>query len=251
MPIAIVHGVPETSAIWSRLVAALAARGREDVTLLSPPGFGVPLPAGFEPTRSGYAAWLAGELEALGGGVDLVGHDWGAGHVFGALALRPALVRSWAADCSGLLHPGYVWHEMAQAWQTPEVGEQVIAEMLGSEPGVRAAGLQEAGLPEDVALELAAHQNDDMGRAILSLYRSGAQPEMQRLGEGLAAAELPPGLTLMPTADPYVGPPENTEAVAGMLRARLLRLPGEGHWWMFGPAVETVAEALVEHWSGV
>ena len=42
MPIAFVHGVPETTAIWQPLVAALAARGAEDVTLLSPPGFGAP-----------------------------------------------------------------------------------------------------------------------------------------------------------------------------------------------------------------
>ena len=35
------------------------------------------------------------------------------------------------ADCAGLLHPDYVWHDAAQAWQTPEVGEQAIAAMFG------------------------------------------------------------------------------------------------------------------------
>ena len=39
---------------------------------------------------------------------------------------RPDLVRSWATDCAGLAHPDYVWHDMAQAWQTPEVGEAAI-----------------------------------------------------------------------------------------------------------------------------
>ena len=42
-----VHGVPETAAIWDPLIAAL---GRDDVVALSPPGFGAPVPEGFEAT---------------------------------------------------------------------------------------------------------------------------------------------------------------------------------------------------------
>jgi len=249
MAIAFVHGVPETSAIWAPMVEALAARGRNDVTLLSPPGFGVPLPAGFEPHRERYAEWLAGELEALGGNVDLVGHDWGAGHVFGLLDHRPDLVRTWAADCVGLTHPDYVWHDMAQVWQTPEAGEAAVAGMIGMPLDERATGLQGAGLPADIARALAEAQNDDMGRAILGLYRSGAQPAMAELGERLATAELPPGLVLLPTADPYVGPVASTLERANVMGAPVCRLEGEGHWWMFGDAVSVVADALIAHWA--
>ena len=39
MPVVFVHGVPETAAIWSELIAALS---RTDVITLSPPGFGAP-----------------------------------------------------------------------------------------------------------------------------------------------------------------------------------------------------------------
>lgn len=41
MTVVLVHGNPETDAIWDPLVAAL---GRDDVVRLSPPGFGVLYP---------------------------------------------------------------------------------------------------------------------------------------------------------------------------------------------------------------
>jgi pimeloyl-ACP methyl ester carboxylesterase len=58
----LVHGNPETSAIWGPLIDALAERGRTTVAL-SPPGFGAPVPDGFDPTMDAYAEWLVSELE--------------------------------------------------------------------------------------------------------------------------------------------------------------------------------------------
>src|SRR5579875_3816928 len=101
-----VHGNPETSAIWGPLLEQL---GRPDVERLSPPGFGAPLPADFTPTVDGYADWLTGELEQRPGPFDLVGHDWGAGHVIRVAIRRPDLVRSWAIDLAGCFAPDYVW----------------------------------------------------------------------------------------------------------------------------------------------
>ena len=85
MPKVLVHGVPETSAIWEGLVDELETRGIGDIHRLTPPGFGAPVPQGFEPNQLNYRDWLLAELEALGGNIDLMGHDWGAGHVYGAL----------------------------------------------------------------------------------------------------------------------------------------------------------------------
>ena len=45
-PLVLVHGNPEIDAIWDPLVAAL---DREAIRL-SPPGFGAPLLAGFDPS---------------------------------------------------------------------------------------------------------------------------------------------------------------------------------------------------------
>lgn len=70
-----VHGVPDTERVWH---AVLSHLGRHDVVTLSLPGFGRPAPADFEATKDAYAAWLVEQLAAIGGTVDLVGHDWGA-----------------------------------------------------------------------------------------------------------------------------------------------------------------------------
>jgi pimeloyl-ACP methyl ester carboxylesterase len=156
MPKAFVHGAPEASAIWGALVEDLETRGIGDIHLLTPPGFGAPVPQGFEPNQSNYCDWLVAELEALGGDVDLMGHDWGAGHVFGALAARPDLIRSWATDSAGLIHAEYKWHDLAQAFQTPGVGEQAVEAMTGGAPADRAAMLGGFGVPSDTADLVAA-----------------------------------------------------------------------------------------------
>ena len=121
MTVVLVHGNPETDAVWGPLVEAL---GRNDVVRLSPPGFGAPLPNSFSATFLAYRDWLVDELERIDEPVDLVGHDWGGCHVVNAVMHRPDLVRSWASDVVGLFDPDYVWHDMAQVFQTPEVGEQ-------------------------------------------------------------------------------------------------------------------------------
>ena len=102
MPKVFVHCNPETTAVWGPLIPELAERGIDDCVLLSPPGFGAPAPAGFGGTRLDHRDWLIGELERLGEPVDLVGHDWGAGHTYAVVAACPDLPRSWAADCAGL-----------------------------------------------------------------------------------------------------------------------------------------------------
>ena len=145
---AFVHGNPETDVIWHLLAEELRSRGIDDMVTLSPPGFGAPRPEGFTATPSAYVDWLAAEIESLSGPVDLVGHDWGAGHVFGLVAARPDLVRSWACDVAGLLHPDYVWHDAAQLWQAPEVGEQTIAAMLSQPLEERVATYMGFGIAE-------------------------------------------------------------------------------------------------------
>ncbi len=248
MPRAFVHGNPETPAIWQALFDALSARGETELVALAPPGFGAPLPAGFAPTQTGYRDWLIEQLEGLGGDVDLVGHDWGAGHVYGVAAERPDLLRSWAADCAGLAHPEYVWHDAAQAWQTPEVGEQTIAAMFGLSAEERAATWVSMGIRDDVAAALAEAQDETMGRCILALYRSAAQPAMADLGRRLIAAERRPGLVLIATDDHYAGTIEMAEHMAGELGAATATLEGLGHWWMFDGA-DAAADALVAHWA--
>ncbi|MDT7588617.1 MAG: hypothetical protein QOE32_6167, partial [Pseudonocardiales bacterium] len=109
MTVVLVHGNPESDAVWGPLVAALGELGRDDVVCLSPPGFGAPLPEGFGATVTEYRDWLIAELEKFDAPVDLVGHDWGGGHVVNVAMARPDLLRSWATDVIGLFDPEYVW----------------------------------------------------------------------------------------------------------------------------------------------
>jgi hypothetical protein len=87
-----------------------------------------------------------------------------------------------------------------------------------------------------------------MGRCILALYRSAAQPEMAKLGERLRSTARRPGLVLFASDDPYTGTREMSAAVATNLGARSVALEGLGHWWMFGGS-KPAADALVGHWQ--
>ena len=139
MSVVLVHGNPETSAVWEPLRAAL---GRDDVVCLSPPGFGAPAPDGWGATVEDYRDWLIAELEAIGSPVDLVGHDWGGGHVVAVGDDVPGLLRSWCTDIIGVFDPEYVWHDLAQLWQTPGVGEDAVAAWAAASVEERAARLE-------------------------------------------------------------------------------------------------------------
>ena len=231
MTIVFVHGNPESEAIWGPLLTEL---GRDDVLRLSPPGFGSPVPDGFGATVLEYRDWLVGELATLGEPVHLIGHDWGGGHVVNVAMHRPDLLRSWATDVIGLFDPDYVWHDLAQVWQTPGAGEESLAQMMGGTEDDRARGLAGLGFPLDVAREVATVQGPEMARCILALYRSAAQPAMAELGRDLEKAAARPGLCLLAAADPFAGKQsaELHERSAGRAGARVAVLEDLGHWWM-------------------
>lgn len=247
MTVVLVHGNPETDAIWGPLVAAL---GRDDVVRLSPPGFGAPLPADFPMTYLAYRDWLEAELERVEGPVDLVGHDWGGGHVINLVMHRPELVRSWTSDVLGILHPDYVWHDMAQVWQTPGVGEELVEAMIGGSVDDRIAQLVGLGIPDAVAAELTVAQGPEMGRAILALYRSATQPAMAQAGRSLGNAAARPGLSLLATEDTYVGNDDLRREAAERAGARTEVLDGLGHWWMLQDP-ERAAQVLADFWGSL
>lgn len=244
-----VHGNPETAAIWGPLIGVLAEWDITDVVTLSPPGFGAPVPDGFSPTPAGYVDWLASALADIGGPIDLVGHDWGAGHVFGLAADHPHLIRSWACDVAGLLHPDYVWHDMAQTWQTPGAGEEAIAAMLAVSTTDRAALYEGLGMTPEIAASVAAAADEAMGRCILELYRAAVPPALSQLADRLAAAERRPGLFLNAEADAYV-PAALAIEPAQRLGAQVVALPGQGHWWMIENPTPA-GDALARFWNGL
>ena len=245
MTIVLVHGNPETAAIWDPLVDAL---GRTDVVRLSPPGFGAPMDDGFPGTYLAYRDWLEDALERFDEPVDVVGHDWGGGHVMNVVMHRPELVRSWVSDAVGLFDADYVWHDLALIWQTPGEGEQFVQTMLDGTVGDRAERLAALGIPIDIATSIASAQGPGMGRAILSLYRSASQPAMAQAGRSLENAAARPGLSLLATEDTYIGSEELRRRAADRAGARTEVLDGLGHWWMVqDPAAG--AAALTRFWK--
>lgn len=238
MPVVFVHGVPDTDHVWHRVIAHL---GRSDVATLRLPGFGNAPPAGFDPTHDAYAQWVTDQIAAYPEPVDIVGHDWGAILALRAAMLRPDRVRTWAVGAAPL-DTEYVWHQAAQMWQTPEVGEQVMAKTT---PEAMEKALAAAQVPADDARAAASHVDDTMKRCILRLYRSGKNaaadwsPDLARLPKR--------GLILWGERDPYA-PPTWGERLAQRTGTRCVVFPGCSHWWPLERPVEVAAE-LRAHWA--
>ena len=231
MPAVFVHGVPDTARVWHKVIRHLA---RKDVVTVSLPGFDSPLPAGFEPTKERYVDWLLGELRKIRGPIDLVGHDWGALLVLRSVSLQPEIARTWAAGAAPI-DPDYVWHPGAQMWQTPEIGEQVMA---ATTPETMADGLVGAGITPEDAAETGSHIDDTMKQCILRLYRSAVNVGVE-WKDGLKAITAP-GVVFWGDRDVFVSP-EFGVRMAQSTRARLANYDC-GHWWQLERPAEVAAE---------
>ena len=248
-PLILVHGNPETAAVWGPFIGEL---DRADAIVLSPPGFGVPATRGFDSSTTAYRDWLASQLELFSAPVDLVGHDWGGIHVAALAMSRPDLIRSWASDALGVFAPDYAWHSRAQVWQQEGPGEASVQELWGGDLAQRLAVASGLGMTGRMAERVAAGMDPEMGRAVLKLLRSARQPAMSEAGRLLPAAAQRPGLALIAVDD--VGRASGTlaqhEWAARQSGARVARLEGVGHWWpQETPA--PVAAALTDFWAGL
>ncbi|NGO12479.1 alpha/beta hydrolase [Streptomyces sp. HC44] len=243
-----VHGVPETGRLWDRLRARLST----DSIALDLPGFGVPRPAGFGATMDEYTQWLEQALRDVDGPVDLVGHDWGALLVARVATKSSVPVRSWVIDVVGILHPDYVWHDLARLWQTPGAGEQWAKASVEAAPGSpESPGVQltGAGVPAEDAKAMGEKFDATMAECILALYRSATPNLHAHLADQLSGPASAPGLVIQALLDPFDDPAASDE-MAARLGARTERLEGVGHWWMLEDP-DNAAAALERFWAGV
>jgi pimeloyl-ACP methyl ester carboxylesterase len=241
MPALFIHGNPDSASLWDRVRDNLDAYDGE-VVAADLPGFAQPAPEMFERTKEGYVDWIVERLDELGGGVDLVGHDWGSLLVQRVASIRPDLLSSVA--CGGAaIDTEYEWHPLAQVWQTPGEGERYMEEELTDEFGI--SHLTENGVPPEDArrnIWLTPYGKS----TILELYRSAVQigeewqPDLERL-------EVP-AMVIWGRNDPYV-PLMYGERLAERMKAELVVLDC-GHWWPFERPAET-AQALLRLWSRV
>jgi pimeloyl-ACP methyl ester carboxylesterase len=238
MPAVFVHGVPETHHIWDGIRGKLS---RKDTVAVSLPGFGTELPEGFACAKEDYLAWLIAEVEAVGEPVDIVGHDWGALLTERLATVRPDLVNTWAAG-GGAIDEAYTWHQIAQMWQTPGLGEQVMA---GFTEDALVAAIAPEGVPEGKAREMAKRVDDRMKAAVLPLYRSAVNVGKE-WGPDLDGMQRP-GLLIWGGKDPYMGL-EFAQRMAKRTNAQIVVLEDVGHWWPL-QAPDRAAEALEAFWG--
>jgi pimeloyl-ACP methyl ester carboxylesterase len=249
MTVVLVHGNPETAAIWDPLVERLRVNGNDEPVRLSPPGFGAPAPAGWEATAGEYRDWLTGELEAIGHPVHLVGHGWGGVHALTVAMTRPDLLRSWCSDAAGVFDPDYVWHDLAKIWMKPGAGEEDVARQLATPLPERAAMLASLGVrPAAVAEAVAAGFDTTMGECVLRLHRSATHQVLDELGNSLGFAAARPGLAVLPTGDHFVGTETMRRRSAARAGAEIAVLDGLGHWWLTEDPDRSAA-VLVDFWD--
>lgn len=223
--IVLVHGVPETAALWNKVRAEL----RHDSVALSLPGFGCARPEGFAATKDAYARWLVAQLEAYDEPVDLVGHDWGALLAYRVVSTRSDLLRSWITDVGNGAHPDATWHTFARTWQTPGDGEQYFERVLATPVERSARAFEGFHLGRDDARTIASWCDATMATCILDLYRS-ATPNIYADWGDLFGPTSVPGLILHAKLDVF-GNEARSREVAATFGARHELLRGVGHWW--------------------
>ncbi|RFU84142.1 alpha/beta hydrolase [Streptomyces triticagri] len=228
MTVVFIHGVPETPSVWD----GLRERIDRPNTALRLPGFGSPRPARLD-GKEAYADWLANELRALRGPLDLVGHDWGAHLVMRIVSAYDVPVRSWVSDVAHGWHPDYAWHEAATLFQKTPEGEDLLASLRDQTPGSPGFGdfLRPRGMSAELATEVDTVHDQEMSTAILTLYRS-AWPNLHAdWGKDFDHPAQAPGLVLIPTGDPMAQPAMDLD-VAGTTGAQAVELDRLTHYWM-------------------
>jgi pimeloyl-ACP methyl ester carboxylesterase len=247
MTVVFVHGLPETSHIWDPLREVL---DRES-TAVALPGFGVSRPEGFSGTKDALAEWLAEELRAVEGPVDVVGHDIGALITMRVASALDVALRSWAVDVANIFHPRFVWPERMQKLQTPGVGEEMLRTMReadSDDPEGMVSRWAGRGVPRDLARVIGAANDEVMGQSILDFYRSAVPNVAAGWWEEIPRPTRSRGLVLL-----LPDPPEDeamSVEVGEYLGAEFARLDGLNHYWM-AEAPETVAQVLERFWASL
>ena len=241
MTVVLVHGNADIPEVWDRLRAQLSEV--ETVALPLPGLSSAPLPRGFACTRWDYAEWIAGELERMGGPLDVVGHDIGAVFLHGVVLTRPELVRSWAFG-SAACFADFVWHRQARIWQTTRLGEESRAAWNAATDEQKIEVLTAGTAPQEWAEQIVRHWDDDMFRCALAAYRS-----MPFTGDWELVADRshPPGLVLWGDHDPYQDW-HFGERLAAQVGARFELFRACGHWWQIERPGEAAA-ALRDLWQ--
>jgi haloalkane dehalogenase len=235
----LVHGYPESSYMWHRVLPALADAGWY---ALAPDlsGYG-----DSEPDRPG--TWerhvealdrFIGELTSER--VLLVMHDWGV-----MIGLRWACDKPHAVSGLVISDGGFFadrrWHDLANAMRTPQEGERLVRSYTreGFDAAIRAAS---SGVSDEALAEYwKGFADDDRRLAHLELYRSGDFDKLAPY-EGRVAALGVPTLILWGAQDRFAGVQLAHRFHAELPSSELEIFEGAGHFvWEDEPELTTQA----------
>jgi pimeloyl-ACP methyl ester carboxylesterase len=241
-PVLCLHGFPETSYMWRKVLDALAASGRRAIAP-DLPAFGdsPPDPPG---TWTQQVEAIARFQDALGlGAVWLVVHDWG-----GLIGLR------WACDhpeaIAGLVisdtgfFPDGRWHGMAKALQEEGQGEQILdafeREGFGQMLTSFSPGFDEAAADQYWRV----FDSEEGRRAVLTFYRTCDFSELTPYQDRLSSLDVP-ALLLWGEHDefaPVGGAHRFKKLIPG---AELVVIEGAGHF-VYADEPERCAREIVD-----
>lgn len=247
MTVVLVHGFPETSAIWRPLTEIL----NRDAVAIALPGFGTARPDGFSGTKDAYAEWLAEALKRVDRPIDVVGHDVGALLTMRVASAFDVPLRSWIVDVPDIFHPRSAWSERVHNLQKSGLGEEMLRttrEADPDDPRSTASRLMGVGVPRELARAIAADHDEVMSRSILDFYRSAVPNVAAGWWEDIAGPTPSRGLVLLLPDPPEVQ--AMSLEVAQRLGAKTVHLDDLNHCWM-AEAPKAVAPVLERFWSSL
>ena len=252
-PTLLLHGVPETRAMWEPLASELA---RDRITIapdLKGLGESEARPPYDIPTLVRELAALA--LHEVDDRIDVVGHDWG-GSLALALALsRPDLVRRLV-----VINAPYRYIDFTHAWHMPLFALPVVPDAIFALGGRDLIGwMLDHGATKPIDEQrrqryMDAYADRERVLAMLAYYRTAVRGRLLRTVSGAVrrsssgAAPRPPAqrpestLVIWGAEDPALPVPVGEAVVRDLgSSARFVSLPGVGHF-----SVDEASEQVVD-----
>lgn len=204
-PILLLHGNPNSSYLWRKLIPRLARFGRA----VAPDHYGFgksDKPADADYSVPGYARYLEGFAAALGlDRLHLVVHDFGGPFGLGFAIAHPHRIRSLVI-MNTIFYSDYEWHPLAKIWRTPEAGEQWMAGWTRErfiKGRLGALKHPENLTPADLDAYYEPIADPAMRTAVLNLYRNTTPSEHPEWEAGLKRLRVP-ALIIWGRQDPYI-----------------------------------------------
>jgi pimeloyl-ACP methyl ester carboxylesterase len=225
-----VHGNPGSALDWNDLAGRTGAFAR--AVAFDMPGFGrADKPRDFEYSVPGEVRFLDAALSELGiERVHLVLHDLGGPWGMEWAASHPDRVAGVVLLNTGAFID-YRWHIFARIWQTPVLGEVLMATTSRFAFRTLTNSGQKRKLPREYLDGMYDNFDRDTRRAVLRHYRAESRPgpAARRQADAMRPHDVP-ALVLWGGRDPYLGLELAERQKQAFPSARVVVLPDSGHW---------------------